>query len=122
MDILSIQKRMQKINEYKDEIKKTKEMIDNILENSDIYKEAVKKAKETANQKKQAKETILEQPENDKLVWKIKENQEEIKIQKEILVQELIEYYQKTKSNEIKDLNGEIVKFQMSVNFKKTND
>lgn len=122
MSIIAIQKRIQKINEYKDENKKTKELLDAALENSDIYKEAHKKSKEVASQKKQIKDKILESPENDKLVWKIKENQEEIKIQKEILAQELVEYYQKEKTNEINDIDGNKLKFELSANLKKLNE
>ncbi len=122
MSIIAIQKRIQKITEYKDENKKTKELLDAALENSEIYQEAHQKSKEIASQKKQIKERIFESPENDKLVWKIKENNEEVKIQREILAQELIEYSQKNKTNEINDIDGNKFRFELSVNLKKLNE
>lgn len=122
MTIVSIQKRIQKINEYKDENKKTKELLDNELKNSDMYQEALKKTKEANSYKKQIKDKIFERPENDKLLWKIKENLEEVKIQKEILAQELVEYYQHNKTNEINDIEGNKFRFEISVNLKKLNE
>ena len=117
--LASIQKRLQKINEYKEENKKTKELLDQELENSETYQEATKKAKEVATQKRNIKEKIFERPENDKLVWKIKENREEIKIQQDILAQELVQYYQKTKSNEIKDIEGKKFRFELKAKLSK---
>lgn len=122
MSITAIQKRIQKINEYKDENKKTKELLDTALENSEIYQEINKKAKAVAQEKRQAKEKIFESPENDKLVWKIKENKEEIKIQREILAQELVDYMKKNKTNEIDDIDGNKFRFEISVNLKKLNE
>ncbi|MDD3688195.1 MAG: hypothetical protein PHE56_15715 [Bacteroidales bacterium] len=122
MNIASIQKRIQKINEYKDENKKTKELLDAALDGSEIYQEVNKKSKSVAQEKRQVKEKIFESPENDKLVWKIKENQEEIKIQKEILAQELVDYMKKNNTNEISDIEGNKMRFEISVSLKKLND
>lgn len=115
MDIAQIQKRIRQINEYKDEIKKSKELIDDQLENNDEYREATKKAKEVAAAKRRIKEEIMNKAENEKIAWDMKEAKEEINTLKQILSTELVEYYQKNNTDEITDENGEKIKFSFSV-------
>lgn len=115
MNIPQIQKRIQKIEEYKIQIQKAKEVIDEQLQSHPGYEQANKKSKEAQAEKKRIKEEVLSRPENDKLVWEIKENKEEIATLEQILSQELVEYYQKNKEDSIEDANGEKRKFRISV-------
>lgn len=119
MDISKIQKRITQINEYKEEIKKSNELINSQLENDTEYQEAVRKAKEISATKKRIKENILEDPSNEKIVWNIKEAKEEIQTQEQILSSELINYYQKNNTDEILDENGEKIKFKISIKLSK---
>lgn len=115
MDIGKIQREMEKIEKLKEEIKASKELIKDQLDDNAEYAEANKKGKEIASKKKRLKEEILAKPENEKVVWDIKENQEEIKVSEEILAGELVEYYQSAKTDRIEDANGESRKFKISV-------
>lgn len=123
MSLEKIQKRIKILEKYKEENKKSREMIKDTLESDDKYQEALETSKQAAKLKKEIKERIMEQPNMEELQWKIKENREEIKINNQILAQELSQYMQKTNSNQIEDDTGEIRTFEMSVKLsRKKND
>lgn len=117
MEISNIQNRLKVIEDYKNENKKAKELLKGSLENNEKFVEISEAVKDATTLKKKMKDEIYALPENEKLVWQIKENQEEIKINEEILSTELLSYYQKSKSNEIKDHKGVPRRFQLSVKF-----
>ena len=75
--------------------------------------------KQATKLKKEIKEKIMSQPNMEELEWKIKENREEIKINNQILAEELSKYYIKNKSNQIEDADGEIRTFEISVKLSK---
>ena len=115
MNIAKIQQRIQKLEEYKIEIQKAKEILDDQISGHPAYETANQKSKEASSEKKRIKEEILAKPENDKLVWEIKENKEEIATLEQILAGELIEFYQTSKTDKIQDINGEERKFKISI-------
>lgn len=115
MNIQTIKKRIAHIEGCREEIKKIKEIIDGQLEGNTEYQEAHKKSKEATSAKKRIKEEVLAKPENEKLSFEVKENQEEIKTEEQILATELVEYYQKNNSDEIEDDAGQKRKFKISV-------
>ena len=115
MNIATIQQRIHKIEEYKEEIKKAKNILDDQITSHPAYELANKKTKEAAAEKKRIKEEIYAKTENDKLVWEIKENKEEISTLEEILAGELVEFYQTSKTDKIPDVNGEERKFKISI-------
>lgn len=115
MDMSAIQKRIDLLEKYQEEVKNAKEMLNGELENSLEYIQATEEAKEAAEKRKKIKEEILAAGPNQKLVADIKSNTEEINTLKEILSAELIEVYQENKSDIFNDSNGEPRKFKVSV-------
>lgn len=115
MDINTIQKRIDLLEKYEEEIRTAREMLNGELENSVEYLAADEEAKEAAKKKKQIKEEILNLGPNQKLAADIKANTEEIKTLKEILSVELMQVYKESDSDEFNDANGEPRKFKVSV-------
>ncbi len=115
MDIAAIQKRIQLMEKYEEEIRTAKEMLQGEMENSLEYLEAVEEAKEATKKKKLIREEILNSGPNQKLVADIKANTEEIKTLKEILSVELMQVYKESDSDLINDANGDPRKFKVSV-------
>lgn len=115
MDLEQIKKRIQLIEKYKKEIKTAKELLKSELDNDSNYQTALEKANEAGTDKKRIKNEIMGLPQNEKILWEIKENQEEITILEEALSQELVDFYSKEKKDEIQDSNGQMRKFKIVV-------
>ncbi len=115
MDISSIQKRIKMIEDLEGENRTLKDVIDSQLEADGVYQEAAKEAKQKALEKKSARDRVLSDPGNQKTVSDIKANQEEISTLKEILSTELVDFYSKSKQDEIDDGSGVARKFKFSV-------
>jgi len=115
MEISTIKNRMKMIDELEEENKVSKELLKSALENDEEYVVAAKETKETLAKRRRIKEKILEEPENKKVNENIKANKEEIKTLHEILSAELVEYYQKNKTDQIEDSNGVQRKFKVVV-------
>lgn len=115
MDIAKIQKRIELLEKYEEEVRAAKEMLQGELENSLEYLEAVEEAKELTKKKKLLKEEIINAGPNQKLAADIKSNGEEIKTLKEILSVELMQVYKESDSDLITDRNGESRKFKVVV-------
>lgn len=115
MDVATIQKRIELLEKYQEEVKNAKDMLQGELENSDEYLKAEEEAKEAVSIKKQAKDAVLAHGPNQKLLADIKANTEEITTLKEILSVELMQIYQEKKTDEFHDANGEPRKFKISV-------
>ncbi len=121
MSISEIQKRIKIIEDYKEENKKSLEMIKSTLENDSKYSEVLETAKEANKLKKEIKDKIMGEPNMEELYWKIKENREEIKINNQILAQQLSQYLNTTKTNQIEDSEGQLRTFEISVKLSKKN-
>jgi len=115
MDVSTIQKRIDLLEKYEEEVRNAKEMLDGELDNSVEYLEAVEEAKAVAQKKKQIKDEVLGSGPNQKLLADIKTNAEEISTLKEILSVELMQIFQENKTDEFHDANGEPRKFKVSV-------
>ena len=115
MDKQVMLERIRIIERLEQENKVSKQMIKDALENSETYREAFDKAKESISVKKQIKDAILSEPENLKACESVKENTEEISTLKEVLSAELMDYFQKEKTDEIDTGEGEPRKFKISV-------
>lgn len=115
MDISSIQKRIKMIEDLESENRTLKDVIDSQLEADGVYQEVAKEAKQKALEKKSARDRVLSDPGNQKTVSDIKANQEEISTLKEILSTELVDFYNKSKQDEIDDGSGVARKFKFSV-------
>lgn len=115
MDQATIRNRMRMIDELEEENKVSKELLKSALENNEEYTAAAQETKEALTKRRRIKEKILEEPENKKVNENIKANKEEIKALHEILSAELVEYYQKNKTDQIEDSNGVQRKFKVIV-------
>lgn len=115
MEIAAIQRRIETIENLEKEIRTTKEMLKAELENEPEYLKTTGEAKEAAAKKKMLREEILTRGTNQKMVDDIKANTEEMKTLKEILSAELMEVYQKDKTDMIPDAYGHTRKFKILV-------
>jgi 6-pyruvoyl-tetrahydropterin synthase len=114
-----INKRLQIIKELAEELNVLKEQFDDALLNDPQYQEVQERVDELKTKAKeetaQVKEKILAKDSVKAIQEDIKERKEEIRNHKEILSQELVEYYKETGSNEIEDLEGNVKKMKFSV-------
>lgn len=102
------------LEKEEEDIKKSKEMIKNELENNSEYIEAQEQLRKAMQRRKQIKDRILGNTTYVQLMMDMKETEEEISTLKEVLNTELIELFGKTKSDEFTDANGETRKFKLS--------
>jgi len=102
-DFAAIEKTIESLEKYKEEIRIAQEMLKGELENDPLYVEASEKAKETATTKKRIKEEILNAGPNAKIVEDIKYNTEEISTLKEVLSAQLVDFYSKSGTDQIAD-------------------
>ena len=114
MELTSIQKRITSIEKLEAENKISKEMLKAELENDPGYADAQSTVKAATTRKKEAKEQVLAVASNAEIANKIKENQEEITTQKEILTAELIDHYRKHNTDDIPDATGHLRRFKVS--------
>ncbi len=103
MDISTIQKRIEQLEKFEEEVKIAREMLKGELENEEVYLETVEEVKAAVAKRKQIKDEILGKGPNQKVLAEIKENQDEISTLKEILSAELMEFYQANNTDEIAD-------------------
>ncbi|MDO8513746.1 MAG: hypothetical protein Q7S37_04555 [bacterium] len=115
MEETTIQNRISLLEKLEQEVKIAKSALKAELDNDQQYVEVSLQTKETMARKKQAKEIVFASDSCRGLLDEIKANNEEIAILKEILATELMEVYQKKKTNEIEDAQGQSRKFILSV-------
>jgi antitoxin component of MazEF toxin-antitoxin module len=115
MDMGLVQRRIEMLEKFEEEIRIAKEALKAELGNDVAYQEASAVAKEAMLAKKQARDVVFAQENNQKILQTIKDNTEETNTLKEILAQELMEHYQENGTNEIDDGSGEARKFVLSV-------
>lgn len=108
-------RRIALLEKYKEENRIARETLKAALEDSPDYEAAASEAKAAAQKKKQIKDQLWSTPDNQALLQKIKENQEEIATLEEILNTELMDFYQRENVDEIPDESGEPRKFKVSV-------
>jgi len=97
----TIRKRIETLDKLQEENRINKEMLKGELENDLAYLETVEQVKAASQKRKELKQAILDKGPNQEIVASIKDNQEEISTLREILSVELMDFYQKTKSEEI---------------------
>ena len=106
MNLSTIQRRIEIINEYEKEMKTAKEMLKAELDNDESFTKATEEYKLMVQKRKRIKDEVLNRADNKKLVDEIKHNAEEVSSLREILSTELIELYQKNKTDQIDDGKG----------------
>lgn len=97
----TIRKRIEQLDKLQEENRINREMLKGELENDLAYLETVEQIKAASQKRKELKQAILDKGPNQEIVQSIKDNQEEISTLKEILSAELVDFYQKTKSEEV---------------------
>jgi len=118
MNIATIQRRIEIIAEYEKEMKTAKEMLKSELDNDESFTKATEEYKQTVQKRKRIKDEILNRPDNKKLVDEIKHNSEEVSSLREILSTELIDLYQKNKTDQIEDGKGNHLQVVFSAKLK----
>lgn len=114
----TVRRRLVILEKAREELKKAKEMYDDIFINDPLYQEADKEVKEISKKKKEVQARIARQPNVASLNAKIKEVKDHIKDNEEVLSQELIEYYRTAGVTEIEDAEGNVQEFAIFVRLK----
>lgn len=110
-----VQRRIQIIEELKEELKELRRHKKDILENNDEYEELKEKAKLVKDQEKTKKKQILDDPAYQAIIDQMKEARAEIRDQKDVLSQELLELYEQEGVTEIEDPEGNVKKLKFNV-------
>jgi hypothetical protein len=90
------------------DLKKEKELLENILENSDDYKKASEAAKEATKEKTRIKSDLLKQPEAAGHAQKVAEVKADIKQMRDNLSKYLQQYGQLAGTNQFEDNDGQV--------------
>lgn len=117
MNIDMIQRRLKIISDLQAEINKLKTNYDESLENNPTYQEAQKQEEEVKKIKEAAKvkvEKVKENPTLKGMQEQLRELKEEMKNNKDVLSQELADYYKESGSMEIADEEGNIKHIKFS--------
>ena len=113
-----VRRRLSILGKSEEELKVQKEMLSSLFENDPGYQEADAEVKEISKKKLDAKARISKTPQAQTLAAKIKELSDEIKDNKEMLSDELMQYYQTAGVTEIEDSDGNIQEFEIKVKLK----
>lgn len=119
MDNSTILRRLQIIKDLQGELNTLNEMFEDTLDNDPQYQKIQEKVEEIKEDAKVQKELIqakvLDRASVKAIKDDIKEKKEEIRDNKEILSQELVDYYRQTGALEIEDEEGNVKKLKFSV-------
>ena len=110
MSIDKIKKRIKIIQDLQEEVRKIKVNYEDSFNNNSVVQDMQKKEEElkmTLASYKEKVETVKEEPVLKAMIEDMKDLKEQIKENKEVLSQELVDYYRETGSMEIVDTNGE---------------
>jgi hypothetical protein len=113
-----IVKRLGIVDQLQQELNKLRTYYEETLENDSQYQkfqEEQEKVKTEVSQSKEKREKIIEIPSYKAISDQIKEKRTEIKEHKEVLAQELIEYYRENGTMEIEDSEGNVKRMKFSV-------
>lgn len=110
-----VKRRIQIIDELSEELKELRSHKKDILENDDDYEEIKEKAKLVKDQEKAKKQQVLDDPSYQAIMDQMKEIRAEIRDQKDVLSQELLELYEEEGLTEIEDQNGNWKKLKFNV-------
>ncbi len=103
-----IKSHVSKIDSLKVEMKKNREMMEDVLNNDAVYKEHDEKAKEANKIKTKTKSQIMQQPNMMALSVKVKDTRIQIKELENALSEYLREFQRLTGANEIEGEDGEV--------------
>jgi hypothetical protein len=103
-----IKTHMSAIDKLEQEVRKNKEMLDDIFNNDPTFKEHADKAKEAAKVKQNTKAQVLKQPQAKQLDEKVKSLKSQLKENQDALSDYLQEYARMAGVNEIEGDDGEV--------------
>ncbi|EKD90998.1 MAG: hypothetical protein ACD_30C00052G0016 [uncultured bacterium] len=107
------------IDKLSEELKKHKEMLDDIFSNDKTYQEHLEKAKEASKIKQVTRQQILRQPQAGELDKKVKEMKAQIKENQQSLSDYLQEYARMSGVSEIEGDDGEVREIVYSAKLRK---
>lgn len=113
-----VRRRILLIEQAQKELKKLKEMYNDIFANDASYNEADKVVKEAMKKRKDVQAQLAKQPAAQQTLGKIKDLKDQLKDNQESLSQELMEYYKTSGVTEIEDAQGNVQEFQIVVKLK----
>jgi hypothetical protein len=115
MSIETITKRLKILSDLQDEMNKIKALYDESLENDAAYQAVKEENAKIAAEAKEKKEKVTSSPTLKNMDEQMKELRDDIKENKEVLAQELADYYKDSGSLEITDAEGNIKRIKFSV-------
>lgn len=115
MSVEKIQNRLRIINDIKEEIKKLKEVYTESLEQDQSYMELQEEKKRVREQNRTHKLRIQNNPTYSEYELQLKELRQDVRENREILAQELADYYKESGKMEIVDDEGKTKKIVFSV-------
>ena len=110
----NIDKRLTIISDLQDEINKLKALYEESLENDPQYQEMQEQEAEVKKEVKVKKEKVLLNSTYQNFQVQIKDLRKEIQENKEILAQDLVDYYKETGSLEVEDEEGNAKRIKFS--------
>ncbi len=111
----SINKRLKIIADLQVELKKLRALYQESLENDPQYQEIQEQAQKHREETKVRKDQVLSNSSYQNIADKIKDVQTELKEHKEILSQDLVDFYKESGSPEIEDEEGNVKRMKFSV-------
>jgi small-conductance mechanosensitive channel len=115
MDANIIQKRLQIIEDVNDELKMIKEQYNQLLEDNAQYQEVLEQERQLKAEYKEKKAHLTSSQMYQNYEEQMKEKRRDIKELKEVLAQEVADYYATNGKLEIEDNNGDTKKIRFSV-------
>lgn len=113
-----VRRRIGVIETSKAELKKLKEMHNDMFVNDASYNEADKVVKDVLKKRKDIEAHLNQQPGAQDVLGKMKDLKEQIKDNEESLSQELMEYYKTAGVTEIEDADGNVQEFAIVIKLK----
>lgn len=110
-----IAKRLKIIDDTTHELRKLMDHMQDILETDADYQQVLEEAKKVKEETKDKSSRVKEKPSFKAINDEIKLKRQELKELKEILSQELLEYYKESGELEIEDVDGKMKKMVFTV-------
>jgi hypothetical protein len=110
-----INKRLQIIDDLTTELNQIKSNYEETLENDPVYQEVEEEKEKVRNSTKEKTEKILLNSSYKAMADQLREKRQEIKEQKEVLAQELLDFYRESGQMEIEDPQGNVKRMKFSV-------
>lgn len=115
MDLQTIQKRIESLDNAQSEVQKIKLLLEDALKEDATFQEIDLETREIAMKKKKVKDEVWGQPAYQEAMAKLKDIKEEVKDLQDILRHELLEYRQTNNTEEIILADGSTRKLKINI-------